>query len=56
MELASDICVIAGVLVVIGALAMIWWPLGPLALGAALVALGYVFHVRASAARKKAAS
>ena len=46
MELASDIFVIVGALVVIGALAAIWWPLGLLALGAALVALGFVFHVR----------
>ena len=53
MELASDIFVIVGALVVIGALTAIWWPLGLLALGAALVALGYVFHVRA---RVKAAA
>ncbi len=36
MELASDICVIVGALIVIGALAAVWWPLGLLALGLAL--------------------
>lgn len=52
MELASDIFVLLGVIVVIGALAWIWWPLGVLALGLALIALGFVFH--AKAARGKA--
>jgi hypothetical protein len=52
MELASDIFVLLGVLVVIGALAWIWWPLGLLALGLSLIALGFLFH--AKAARSKA--
>ena len=52
MELASDISILLGVLIVIGGLAWIWWPLGLLALGLALIALGFVFH--AKAARGKA--
>lgn len=55
MEVASDIFVIAGMLVVIAALTAIWWPLGLLASGLALIALGYVFHVRARAAKASAA-
>lgn len=51
MELTSDILVIAGMLVVIAALAAIWWPLGLLTLGLALIAMGFLFHVRGRAAK-----
>jgi len=47
MELASDILVCIGTAIVIFALWMIWHPLGLLAFGLAMVALGFVFHVRA---------
>lgn len=42
MELASDIFVLLGALLVICALAWIWLPLGLLALGSALLAMGFV--------------
>lgn len=47
MELASDIFILLGALAIIGALAWIWWPLGLLALGLALIALGFVFAAKA---------
>ena len=54
MELASDIFVLLGALLIIGGLWAIWWPLAPLAGGAALIALGYIFHVRARMRAAKA--
>lgn len=53
LELASDICVILGALLVIGALWAVWWPLGLVALGLALIALGYAFNNRARAKKAK---
>lgn len=48
MELASDIFVILGALIIIAALSAVWWPLGLLALGLALIVLGFAFHLRAA--------
>lgn len=47
MELASDILVLVGALIVIGGLGWIWWPLGIVALGAAMIAMGWIFAVKA---------
>lgn len=49
VEIASDVFVCFGVLVVIVALAVIWEPLGLLAFGVGLIALGFVFFMKAKA-------
>ncbi len=50
VEIVSDVLVSIGALTVIAAFALVWWPLGVLGLGLALIALGLVF---AKAAKKK---
>jgi Flp pilus assembly protein TadB len=54
MEHASDICVLLGALIIIGGLAWIWLPLGLLALGLALIGLGFVFALKARQAKASA--
>jgi hypothetical protein len=55
MDAASDVMVVAGCLLLAAALWAIWWPLGLAAIGAELIALGFVFAVKAARARLKEA-
>lgn len=54
MERIGDIFVLLGALIIVCALGWIWRPLGLLALGMTMIALGYVFAFKAQRAKRAA--
>lgn len=56
MEVASDILVIVGAVATIAGLAAMWWPLGLLAGGLGLFAMGWALAVKVARAKLKAKS